>query len=151
MFNRFEFRVFLLLDWLQYQDWRDLPYYLPIAGGIKICFNPPLRVLVLYGMQTVPPRNWTRVAVFISYDAIDYTTNVIPIYKCTFDNCFYLMLMNFSKCLLSGSEYFALEYYTNTSDVITYQALSMSSALKLWNQKLNVKIEDSNWMKRLFW
>ena len=32
-FNRFKFRVFLLLDRLPYQH--SLPYYLPIAGGMN--------------------------------------------------------------------------------------------------------------------
>ena len=36
--NGFEVRVFFLLDWLPNQDWKkkkkkNLPYYLPIAGG----------------------------------------------------------------------------------------------------------------------
>ena len=67
-FNRFDFRVFLLLDWLPSQGWRtSLPYYLPIAGGRIIGFIPFPRVLVLCEMQSVSFRIWTRVAVSISY------------------------------------------------------------------------------------
>ena len=53
-FNRFEFRVFLLLDELPHEGWRNsLPYYSPIAGGKIIGFIPFRRVLVLCEMQQV--------------------------------------------------------------------------------------------------
>ena len=52
----------------------SLPYYLPIAGGRIIGFIPFPRVLVLYEMQSVSSRIWTRVAVSISYDDNHYTT-----------------------------------------------------------------------------
>ena len=72
-FNRFEFRVFLLLDWLPHQSWKpSLPYYLRIAGGRIIGFIPFSRLLVLYEMQSVSSRIWTRVAVSISYDDYIY-------------------------------------------------------------------------------
>ena len=46
----------------------SLPYYLPIAGGRIIGIIPFPRVLVLCEMQSILSRNWTRVAVSISYD-----------------------------------------------------------------------------------
>ena len=52
----------------------SLSYYLPIAGGRIIGFIPFPRVLVLCEMQSVSSRNWTRIAVFISYGDNDYTT-----------------------------------------------------------------------------
>ena len=52
----------------------SLSYYLPIAGGRIIGFIPFPRVLVLCEMQSVSPRIWTRIAVFISYGDNDYTT-----------------------------------------------------------------------------
>ena len=57
----------------------SLPYYLPIAEGRIIGFIPFPRVLVLYEMQSVSSRIWTRVAVSISYDDNHYTTGT---YKC---------------------------------------------------------------------
>ena len=51
----------------------SLPYYLPIAGGRIIGFIPFARVLVLCEMQSVSSRNWSCVAVFISYDDNHYT------------------------------------------------------------------------------
>ena len=71
-FNRFEFRVFLLLD-------PSLPYYLPIGGRI-IGFIPFPRVLVLCEMQSVSFRIWTHVAVSISYDDNHYTTGTSVIW-----------------------------------------------------------------------
>ena len=52
----------------------SLSYYLPIAGGRIIGFIPFPRILVLYEMQSVSSRIWTRIAVFISYGDNDYTT-----------------------------------------------------------------------------
>ena len=52
----------------------SLPYYLPIAGGRMIGFMPFPRVLVLWEMQSVSSRIWTRVAVSISDDDNHYTT-----------------------------------------------------------------------------
>ena len=52
----------------------SLPYYLPIARGRIIGFIPFPRVLVLFEMQSVSSRIWTRVAVSISYDDNHYTT-----------------------------------------------------------------------------
>ena len=52
----------------------SLSYYLPIAGGRIIGFIPFPRVLVLWEMQSVSSRIWTRIAVFISYGDNDYTT-----------------------------------------------------------------------------
>ena len=52
----------------------SLPYYLPIARGRIIGFIPFPRVLVLYEMQSVSSRIWTRVAVSIPYDDKHYTT-----------------------------------------------------------------------------
>ena len=57
----------------------SLPYYLPIAGGRIIGFIPFPRVLVLYEMQSVSSRIWTRVAVSISYDDNHYTTGTSKI------------------------------------------------------------------------
>ena len=57
----------------------SLPYYLPIAGGRIIRFIPFSRVLVLCEMQSVSSRNWTRVAVSISYDNNHYTTGTLNI------------------------------------------------------------------------
>ena len=51
-----------------------LYYYLPIAGGRIIGFIPFPRVLVLYEMQSISSRIWTRSAVSISYDDNHYTT-----------------------------------------------------------------------------
>ena len=52
----------------------SLPYYLPIAGGRIIGFIPFPRVLVLYEMQSVLSRIWTRITMSISYDDNHYTT-----------------------------------------------------------------------------
>ena len=71
-FNRFEFRVFLLLD--SKPEEHSLPYYLSIAGGGIIGFIPFPRVLVLCEIQSVSSGIWTRVAVSISYDDNHYTT-----------------------------------------------------------------------------
>ena len=79
-FNRFEFRVFLLLE----AEEPSLPYYLPIAGGRIIGFIPFPRILVLCEMQSVSSRIWTRVAVFISYDNIHYTTGTSQILNCLY-------------------------------------------------------------------
>ena len=59
-----------------------LPYYLPIAGRRIIGFIPFPRVLVLYEMQSVSSRIWTRVVVSISYDDNHYTTGTI--YQCSY-------------------------------------------------------------------
>ena len=69
-FNRFEFRVVLLTK----AEEPSLSYYLSIAGGRTIGFIPFPRVLVLYEMQSVSSRIWTRVAVSIFYDDNRYTT-----------------------------------------------------------------------------
>ena len=53
----------------------SLSYYLPIAGGGIIGFIPFPKVLVLYKMQSISSRIWTRVAVSISYDDNHYTTS----------------------------------------------------------------------------
>ena len=52
----------------------SLSYYLPITGGRIIGFIPFPSVLVLWEMQTVSSRIWTRVAVSISYNDNHYTT-----------------------------------------------------------------------------
>ena len=52
----------------------SLPYYIPIAGGRIFGFIPFPRVLVLWEMQSVRSRIWTRVAVSISCDDNHYTT-----------------------------------------------------------------------------
>ena len=52
----------------------SLSYYSPIAGGRIIGFIPFPGVLVLYEMQSISSRIWTRVALFISYDDNHYTT-----------------------------------------------------------------------------
>ena len=52
----------------------SLSYNLRIAGGRIIGFKPFPRVLVIYEMQSVSSRIWTRVAVSISYDDNHYTT-----------------------------------------------------------------------------
>ena len=75
-FNRFEFRVFLLLDQLPTKaEEPSLSYYLPIAGGRIIGFIPFPRVLVLSEMQSISSRIWTRVVVSISYDDNHYITS----------------------------------------------------------------------------
>ena len=51
----------------------SLPYYLPIAGGRIIEFIP--FPMVLWEMQSVSSRFWTRVTVSISYDDNHYTTS----------------------------------------------------------------------------
>ena len=56
-----------------------MPYYLPIAGGRIIGIIPFPMVLVLYEMQSVSSRIWTRVAVSISYDDNHYTIGIIII------------------------------------------------------------------------
>ena len=53
----------------------SLPYYLPIAGWRIIGFIPFPKVLVLWEMQSVSSRIWTRVAVSISYNDKHYTTS----------------------------------------------------------------------------
>ena len=73
-FNRFEFRVFLLLVASPRLKNLVCPTILPIAGGRIIGFIPFPMVLVLCEMQSVSSRIWTRVAVFISYDDNHYTT-----------------------------------------------------------------------------
>ena len=75
-FIRFEFRVFLLsrLVVSPKAEEPSLPYYLPIPGERIIGFIPFPKVLVLREMQSVSSRNWTRVAVSISYDDNHYTT-----------------------------------------------------------------------------
>ena len=51
------------------------PYYLPIlAGGRIFGFIPFPRVLVLWEMQSISSRIWTRVTVSISCDDNHYTT-----------------------------------------------------------------------------
>ena len=56
-FNRYEFRVFILLDnVLTKSEEPILPYYLPKAGGRIIGFIPFPRVLVLCEMQSVSSR-----------------------------------------------------------------------------------------------
>ena len=50
------------------------PTILPIAGGRMIGFISFARVLVLYEMQSVSSRIWTRVTVSIFYDDNHYTT-----------------------------------------------------------------------------
>ena len=51
----------------------SLSYYLPIAGERIIEYIPFPRVLVLCEMQSFSSRNWTRVAVSISYNYNHYT------------------------------------------------------------------------------
>ena len=51
----------------------SLSYYLPVVGGRIIGFIPFPRVLVLYEMQSVSSRVWTRVTVSISFDDSHYT------------------------------------------------------------------------------
>ena len=74
LFNRFGFRVFLLLDHLTKAEEPNLPYYLTIAGGRLIESITFPRVLVLSEMHSSSSRTWTRVAVSISYDYNHYTT-----------------------------------------------------------------------------
>ena len=56
----------------------SLPNYLPIAGERIIGFIPFPRVLVLWEMQSVSSRTWTRVAVSISYDDNTITSQAPP-------------------------------------------------------------------------
>ena len=81
----FEFRVFLLLDYLPHQGWRTLVWrtYLPIAGGRIIGFIPFPRVLVLCEMQSASSRIWTRVTMSISYDDNHYTMMMMMVCSCT--------------------------------------------------------------------
>ena len=74
-FNRFQSRVFLLLDWLHKQG---LPDYLLIVGEKIIGFITFPRVLVQWEMQLASSRIWTRDAVFISCD--DDHGHLIDIY-----------------------------------------------------------------------
>ena len=64
----------------------SLPYYLPIAGGRIIGSIPFPSVLVLYEMQLVSSRIWTRVAVSISFDDNHYTmgTSITIFLSCVF-------------------------------------------------------------------
>ena len=84
--NRFEFRVFLLLDCcLTKAEEPSVPYNLPITGGRIIGFIPFPMLLVLCEMQSVSSRIWTCVAVSISYDNNHYTTGTskcIPLSHC---------------------------------------------------------------------
>ena len=74
-FNKFEFRLFLLLDNLPHQErWTSLPYYLPIAGRRIIGSISFPRVFVLCESQSASSRIWTCIAVFVSYDDNHYTT-----------------------------------------------------------------------------
>ena len=59
---------FSLTSWFTKAEELSLSYYLPIAGGRIIGFIPFPRVLVLCEMQSVSSKNWTCVAVSISYD-----------------------------------------------------------------------------------
>ena len=61
--RRFEFRVFLLLDWLLNPRLspRCLPYYLPTAGGNIIGSILFSSVLTLCEIKTVLSEIWTRV------------------------------------------------------------------------------------------
>ena len=72
-FNRFEFRVFLLLDQLPHQRWRNQSALLFTHSWRIIGFIPFQKVLVLCEMQSVLSRIWTRVAVSISYNDNHYT------------------------------------------------------------------------------
>ena len=63
----------------------SLSYYLPIAGGRLIGFIPFPRVLVLFEMQSVSSRIWTRVAVSISYDDNHYSTDTSDIIVSKFE------------------------------------------------------------------
>ena len=65
---------FFLTSCLTKAEKSSLSYYWPIAGGRTIGFIPFPRVLVLYEMQSVRSRIWTRVAVSISNDDNHYTT-----------------------------------------------------------------------------
>ena len=53
--------------------------YLPIAGGRIIGFIPFPRVLVLWEMQSVSSRIWTRIVASNSYDDNHYTTGQLLI------------------------------------------------------------------------
>ena len=70
-FNRFEFRILLLLGCFTKVKELSLPYYLPIAGGRITRFTPFPRVLVLCELQTA--RIWTKLTVSISYSSNNYT------------------------------------------------------------------------------
>ena len=72
----------------------SLSYYLPIAGGRIIGFIPLQRVLVLYEMQPVSSRIWTRVAVFISYD--DWQRCIVEVCRQIF--LFSKISFIFSRC-----------------------------------------------------
>ena len=75
----------------------SLSYYLPIAGGRIIGFILFPRVLVLYEMQSVSSRIWTRVAVCISYDDNHYTMGTSNLY-------FMLVTLLFSTQHFQGTE-----------------------------------------------
>ena len=71
----FEFRVFLLQDWLPNKAKEpSFTYDLPITRGRLIGFIPFPNVLVLCKMQSASSRFWTLVAVSISYEDNHYTT-----------------------------------------------------------------------------
>ena len=59
----------------------SLPYYLPIAGGRIIGFIPFPRVLMLCEMQSVLSRIWTHVAMSISYNDNNYTTDTSDFHR----------------------------------------------------------------------
>ena len=74
-FNRFEFRVFLLLNGcLTKEKEPSLPYYLPIAEGRITGFMPFPRLLVLCEIQSALSRIWTRDVESIFFDYNHYTT-----------------------------------------------------------------------------
>ena len=79
-----------------------MPYYLPKTGGRIIGFIPFPRVLVLCEMQSVLPRIWTRVAVFISYDDNHCTFLDQSIWSLEVgSNCHFLELWLIELCFLA--------------------------------------------------
>ena len=77
-FNRFRFRVFLVLVFLlTIPRLKSLvwPIVLPIAGKKIVVFISFARVLALRETQTDPSWIWTRVAGSISFDGSHYTTS----------------------------------------------------------------------------
>ena len=67
--KRFEFRIFLLLDWLPRQG-PSQPNYLP-----KVEFIPFPNVLAMHEMQTALSRIWTAIDMSISSDGNHNITN----------------------------------------------------------------------------
>ena len=75
VFSRFDFRLFLLLDWLPNSTKEpSLPDYLFTSSGMIAGYILFRRVLVLCEKQSASSRVWTQLTMSVSYGDNHYTT-----------------------------------------------------------------------------